>query len=159
MLPTARELMEARVVTVDPEASLLEVHRLFAEEEISGAPVVSDVGTLVGVITTSDLIRVVEEESGTARVDSQYFRDLLPYSSPDWGAGPEDFQERLAALRVSDAMTPQVVTLPPETPAPEIARELRSRHIHRVFVASRGGQLLGVVTAFDLLRVLEGLKD
>lgn len=158
MLPTARELMEARVVTVDPEASLLEVHRLFAEEEISGAPVVNDLGSVVGVITSSDLIRAVEEESVTARVDSQYFRDLLPYTAPDWAAGPEDFQDRLAGLRVSDAMTPQVLTIPPDTPAPEIARALRSRHIHRVFVAA-GGQLLGVVTAFDLLRVLEGLKD
>jgi CBS domain-containing protein len=150
--------MEARVVSVDPEASLLEVHRLFAEEEIGGAPVVDDVGKLVGVITASDLIRAVEEESGTARVDSEYFRDLLPYSSPDWSAGPEDFQERLAALRVSDAMTRQVVTISPATPAPEIARGLRERHIHRVFV-TQGAELLGVVTAFDLLRVLENLKD
>jgi CBS domain-containing protein len=158
MLPTARELMEARVVSVDPEASLLEVHRLFAEEEISGAPVVDGVGKLVGVITASDLIRAVEEESATARVDSHYFRDLLPYSAPDWDAGPEDFQDRLAGLRVSDAMTRGVVSIPPSTPAPEIARLLRERHIHRAFVAANE-QLLGVVTAFDLLRVVERLKD
>lgn len=158
MLPTARELMEARVVSVDPEASLLEVHRLFADEEISGAPVVDDVGKLVGVITASDLIRSVEEESETARVDSRYFRDLLPYSAPDWDAGPEDFQDRLAALRVVDAMTREVVTLPPSTPAPEIARVLRERRIHRAFVAA-GGELLGIVTAFDLLRVLERMKE
>ncbi len=158
MIPTARDLMEARVLTVDPEASLLEVHRLFDEEEISGAPVVADDGSLIGVITATDLIRAVGDESAVARVDSQYFRDLLPYSSPDWSSGPEDFQDRLAALRVSDAMTRQVVTIPPSAPASEIARTLRARHIHRVFVAA-DSQLLGVVTAFDLLRVLEDLKD
>ena len=158
MLPTARDLMEKRVLSVDPEASLLEVHRLFAEEEISGAPVVDDVGRLVGVVTASDLIRAVEEESVSARVDSHYFRDLLPYSAPDWDAGPEDFQDRLARLRVSDAMTPEVVTIPASTPAPEIARVLRERRIHRVLVTA-DGELLGIVTAFDLLRVLEQLKD
>jgi len=158
VLPTARELMETRLISVNPEASLLEVHRLFAEEEISGAPVVDDLGTLIGVITASDLIRAVQEESGTARFETGYFRDLLPYSSPDWAAGPEDFENRLAALRVSEAMTAEVLTISPSTPAPEIARLLREQHIHRVFV-SAGSQLLGIVTAFDLLRVLEKLKD
>jgi CBS domain-containing protein len=157
MIPKARDLMEARVLTVDPEASLEEVHRLFNEEEISGAPVVGEDGSLVGVITATDLIRAVDEERSTARMESGYFRDLLPYSAPDWSAGPEDFQDRLAALRVSDAMTREVVTIPADTPAPEIARGLRTRHIHRVFV-TRGSQLLGIVTAFDLLRVVEDMK-
>jgi CBS domain-containing protein len=78
--------------------------------------------------------------------------------APDWSAGPEDFQDRLAALRASDAMTRDVVTIPPDAPASEIARGLRARYIQRVFVAA-GSQLLGIVTAFDLLRVLEDLKD
>jgi CBS domain-containing protein len=158
MIPTARDLMEKSLLTVDPEASLLEVHRLFFEEEISGAPVIDGGGSLVGVITATDLIRAVSDESDSARVDSNYFRDLLPYSAPDWSAGPEDFQDRLAGLRVSDAMTREVFTVSPDARAPEIAHELRSRHVHRVFVTA-GGQLLGVVSAFDLLRVLEDLKE
>ncbi len=158
MIPTARDLMETRLISVNADASLLDVHQLFADEEISGAPVVADDGTLLGVITASDLIRAVDEERGTARMESGYFRDLLPYSAPDWSAGPEDFQDRLAELRVSDAMTADALTIPPSTPAPAIARSLRERHIHRVFVAENG-QLLGVISAFDLLRVVEDLKD
>ena len=156
-IPTARELMEASVVSVDPDASLLDVHRLFSEEEIGGAPVVADDGALVGVITASDLVRAVGEERGTARVETNYFRELLPYSAPDWSSGPEDFQDRLAELRASDAMTNEVLTIPSDTPAPAIARALRERHIHRVFVAD-DGRLLGVISAFDLLRVVEDLK-
>jgi CBS domain-containing protein len=158
MLPTARELMEARVLTVDPEASLEDVYQLFSDEEISGAPVVSGDGALIGVITATDLIRATEEERDTARMDSDYFRDLLPYSAPDWSFGPEDFQNRLASLRASDAMTREVITVPPQMPASGVARVLRERKIHRVFV-SADGQLLGVLSAFDLLRVLEDLKD
>jgi len=158
MLPTARELMEMRVLTVDPEASLEEVYHLFSDEEISGAPVVSEDGRLVGVITATDLIRAVEEERDTARVETGYFRDLLPYSAADWSFGPEDFQNRLGALRASDAMTREVIAIPPEMPANAVARLLRSRKIHRVFVTA-DEQLLGVVSAFDLLRVLEDLKD
>lgn len=158
MLPTARDLMEPRVLTVDPEASLEDVYRLFSDEEISGAPVVSEDGALVGVITATDLIRAADEERDTARVESDYFRDLLPYSAPDWSFGPEDFQNRLASLRASDAMTREVIAVPPDMPANAVARVLRSRKIHRVFVTANG-QLLGVLSAFDLLRVLEDLKD
>jgi len=158
MLPTARDLMEGRVLTVDPEASLEEVYHLFSDEEISGAPVVGEDGRLVGVITASDLIRAADEERDTARVESRYFRDLLPYSAADWSFGPEDFQNRLASLRVSDAMTSRVIAVPPEMPANAVARVLRSQKVHRVFVTA-DEQLLGVVSAFDLLRVLEDLKD
>jgi len=157
-IPTARDLMQSGVISVDPEASLLDVHRLFAEEEISGAPVVDEQGELVGVISASDLVRAVDAERDTARVEANYFRDLLPYSAPDWSGGPENFQDRLAELRVSDAMTSEVLTLAPETPAPAIARALRERHIHRVFVAD-GSRLLGIISAFDLLRVIETLSD
>ncbi|HXZ86118.1 MAG TPA: CBS domain-containing protein [Myxococcota bacterium] len=158
MLPTARELMEARVLTVDSEASLSEVYQLFVDEEISGAPVVAEDGAILGVITATDLLRAADEERDTARVESDYFRGLLPYSAADWSFGPEDFQNRLASLRVSDAMTSEVISVPPEMPANAIARVLRSRKVHRVFVTA-GGQLLGVVSAFDLLRVVEDLKD
>jgi CBS domain-containing protein len=158
MIPMARDLMERNVVSVGPELSLLDVYRLFMDEEITGAPVIEEDGTLVGVISTSDLLRAIEEERGTARVETNYFRDLLPYSGPDWGTAPEDFQDRLSALRVSDAMTAEVVTIAPEMPAPAIARTLRERHIHRVMVAERN-QLLGVISTFDLLRVVEDLKD
>jgi len=110
------------------------------------------------VISASDLIRAVDEERGNARMQPGYFRDLLPYSAPDWSAGPEDFQDRLAELRVSDVMTSEVLTVPSDTPAPAVARALRERHIHRVFVAD-DGHMLGVISAFDLLRVIEDLKD
>ena len=157
-IPSARDLMQTGVISVDPEASLLDVNELFADEQISGAPVVADDGALVGVISASDLSRAIDEERGTTRMESDYFRDLLPYSAPDWSAGPEDFQDRLAELRVSDAMTQEVLTIPSDTLAPAIARALRERHIHRVFVAD-DGRLLGVISAFDLLRVVESLTE
>lgn len=158
MIPKARDLMETGIVSVGPATPLLDVHRLFTEEEISGAPVVDDDGTLLGVITSTDLIRAVEEEHGAGRMSADYFRDILPYSSPDWLSGPEDLQDRLRELRAEDVMTREVRTVPPDMPITHVARVLRETHIHRVFV-SQGTQLVGVVSAFDLLRVVEDWKD
>ncbi|HKJ23427.1 MAG TPA: CBS domain-containing protein, partial [Myxococcota bacterium] len=116
-MPKARDLMEERVVTVDAASSLLEVHRLFAAEGISGAPVVSDTEELEGVITNTDLVRAVGEAHDSAVSDSSYFRDLLPYSSPDWEGGPEDFQDRLSQLTVADFMARGVVSVGPDASA------------------------------------------
>lgn len=152
-MPKALELMDPRVVTVDAAASLLDVHRLFAEEGISGAPVVGDTEELEGVITTTDLIRAVSETHESAAADTTYFRDLLPYSSPDWTSGTEDFQDRLGELTVADFMTRGVVSVGPDASASEVAETLLEHRVHRLFVVE-DGVLRGVISAFDLLRLI-----
>jgi CBS domain-containing protein len=154
MIPTARDLMETHVIAVSPESSLLDVHRLFVEEEISGAPVIDGAGNLLGVITKSDLLRAVDEERDSAVVETDYFRELLPYSAPDWGASSEDFQNRLAERQVEEVMTPGLIAVSPDASAAEVARALRENRVHRVFVME-DKRLLGVVSAFDVLKVLE----
>ena len=154
----ARDLMESDVLTVDPEATLFDVHRLFAEEQISGAPVVDELGSLLGVITASDLVRAVGEPEAARPIEAEYYRENLPQADPDWIAGPDEFQDRLSQLRVSDAMTRQIECVDPDASASEIARRLREKRIHRLLVV-KGHQLVGIVTAFDLLRVVEEMKD
>jgi CBS domain-containing protein len=133
------------------------VHRLFGRRR-SGAPVVDDDGRLLGVITATDLLRAVQEEHDSGRVAQDYFRDLLPYSSPDWSTGPVDFQDRLREVRVEDVMTVEVLCVAPETPVTLVARTMREHRIHRVFV-SEGAQLVGLISAFDLLRLIEDWKE
>jgi CBS domain-containing protein len=150
----ARDLMQTQVVTVDPETPLVDVQRLFVEEEINGAPVVSDDREILGVVTSLDVLRAVEEEHDTAASYSVYFRESLEFSGPDWSRMPEDFQDRLAQLTAADAMTKGVISVTADAPASQIARTLRSNHVHRVFVVEDGA-LLGVISTFDLIAVLE----
>ena len=154
---TVRDIMRTDVVTVRADDTARAFARVLADSEISGAPVVQDDGLLVGVITSTDLLRVVGEEHDAGSVRTSYFRDLLPYSSPDWSNVPEDFQDRLSELRVEDAMTPDVVTVGPDAAARDVARTLRAHHVHRVFVVE-DQRLLGVISAFDVLRLVEEWK-
>jgi CBS domain-containing protein len=146
--------MQKSVVSVNPETPLADVQRLFVEEEIHGAPVVDDEGTILGVVTSQDLLRVAEDERDTAVVDADYFRDDLEFSGPDWSAMPEDFQDRLRNLTAADAMTREVVTVGPDATVTQVASALRKNRIHRVFVVD-GGELVGVISTFDLLECLE----
>lgn len=154
MTSTARDVMTRSVVSVGPDTPLLDVYRLFVAEQIHGAPVVDEEELLIGVISSSDLLRAADEERDTAVASSDYLRDLVEFSGPDWGKGLSDFQNRLAAVTVADVMTPTAVTVRPDTPVAEVARILRQHQVHRVWVEDEG-RVCGVVSTFDLLPLIE----
>jgi len=55
---TARELMSAPAITVHPDDSIVHAARIAAIEHVRRLPVVDHAGTLVGIVTRSDLLRV-----------------------------------------------------------------------------------------------------
>lgn len=57
---TVKEVMTKKVFTVSPETELEEAARLILERRIGALPVVKD-GTLVGIITETDLLRAFLE--------------------------------------------------------------------------------------------------
>jgi CBS domain-containing protein len=54
-----KEVMKKRVVTVTPETAIKDVAHLMAEKKIGCVPVVGD-GAVVGLVTTTDILRYVE---------------------------------------------------------------------------------------------------
>jgi CBS domain-containing protein len=137
--------METQVIYVNAGMRLLEVHRLFVEKEIHGAPVVDEEGSVVGVITATDLLRVVAEEHEPMQAQPAYFRELLLDRSSQWAVGGEDFQDRLSERRAADAMTRVVFTVPADALASEVARVLRENGLHRAFVSEDGKLARGAI--------------
>ena len=153
MTVRARDIMECKMLTVSPDLPLIDAHRLFVEGEIHGAPVVGDDGTVLGVVSSADLLRAVAEEHGSGRIDSHYLRDFLEFSGPDWASAPADFQDRLREIRVSDVMTSEVVWVSPDVSVAEVARTLCDQRVHRVLVMD-GDRLVGLISTFDLVGLL-----
>lgn len=150
MAKTAADVMQRSVVSLEPEVSLLDAHRLFVEEAIHGAPVVDEEGRVIGVVTAMDLLRAVSEEHESAGfVSAPVLREGLEFGPPAWNV-PEDFQDRLAARTVREVMTEGAVVVEETTPAREVAALLHDQRIHRVWVVKEGYPS-GVVSAFDLL--------
>lgn len=151
---TAQNVMTDSVVSVSPESSLLDVLRVFVEENIHGAPVV-DGEELVGVITTTDLLRAQEDEHDAGWATSDYLRGVLEFSAPGWSGEESDLQDRLGQQTAADVMTKGVLTVPRDAPVTEVARLLREHRVHRLYVTN-GECLCGVVSTLDLMPVIEG---
>src|SRR4051794_12436159 len=140
------KLMTSRVTTIPPEMPVADIARLLAEYGISAVPVVARDGSLLGLVTEADLICRL-----AAQLDE----------APSWLAGlfadPAKAAERYArayGFTAEEVMTTEVVTIPPETSAAEIAATLERHQIRRVLVAE-DGHLRGVVSRRDLLRAVE----
>ncbi len=60
------------------------------------------------------------------------------------------------AGKVGDLMTPQPMTVPPETPVGEVWRTMTERRFRHMPVVKDGGGLVGIVTQRDLLVAAHG---
>ncbi len=154
MATTARDIMQTRVVTVSPDAPLRAVQSALIAEGIHGAPVVDEQGVVVGVISSTDLLRAASEAADIASAEPTYFRYDLELHGSDWGRAPADLSERLPDSRVSDVMTTEILAVTPDAPISGIARVLRENAVHRVLVIENG-ELCGIVSAMDLIALLE----
>jgi CBS domain-containing protein len=175
---TVRDIMNADVVTVGPHATVRHLARLLADEEISGVPVVDDNGTLLGVVSATDVVRLAGEDAdvhiasaalpsdratlpdpdGDEEVDPDPYGFFLPEDSPFSGERLLDqFAEMgLDSVVVADIMTPVTFSVTPEATLKELADFLVRGRIHRAVVL-RDERLLGIVTSGDVLRaVAEG---
>jgi CBS domain-containing protein len=173
------DIMTTELVTVSPDLSLQELARVFAAQDISGAPVVSG-RELVGVISTTDLIEFETTNPGSPRQRDDQTEwgeiETLPlldgseesepglYFTEMWADAGADVLERfrsdspewnrMAEATVGSVMTSAVVSLPPGAAVQEAARIMLAEGVHRILVVDEGGILVGLVSSSDMVRAV-----
>jgi CBS domain-containing protein len=138
------DVMETDWPTLGPESTVEVAIKLFAEERVSGAPVVED-GRLVGIITEGDLI------FQDADVKAPGFLDILGGIVP-LGDTDEYRREVLksAGVTVGEVMTDEPVAVAPEATLAETATIMAERR-KKILPVVEGGRLVGVITRMDIL--------
>jgi CBS domain-containing protein len=148
----ARDVMQSRVVTVEPSLPATELERLLEREGISGAPVIDEGGRLLGVVSRADLVSAAAGAEDEADSLLAYYEDVAGAASSR-GARAQLAGERIASLRVRDLVQTELVSVAPDTPVQKVAAALAERRIHRVLVVD-GERLVGLVSSLDLVRLL-----
>lgn len=124
------DLMTRTVVTIARDAIVSEAVGLLADQHISAVAVVDEHERLVGVLSTTDILRA-ESEAKDAESRTVLFEDT----------------------RVEELMSSHPLTIAPEADAREAARQLLYGDVHRLFVEAHG-DLVGVISDSDLIRAL-----
>ncbi len=142
------EVMTRRVRSVGTDALIADAVRLMLQNDISGLPVVSARGDLVGIVTEGDFLR--RTETGTERRRPQWLSFLL-------GPGRiADEYVRTHGRRVEEVMTRDVATVTEDASLDEVVRRMESRRIKRLPVV-RGRQIVGIISRANLLHALAAL--
>ncbi len=139
---TVAEVMTQVVVTVEPETPISELVTLLDERSISGAPVVTKDGKVVGVVSRSDLLRAIQkgpdDEGGTYYDDLGKALRVVPALEHD-------------GRTALDVATRRVVSIDETAPLSEAAKVLLELGIYRLLV-TRNGRFAGLLTATDVLK-------
>lgn len=156
MEATAAEVMTTPVTVVDQSDTLESAVQILAEEGISGVPVVTGQGRVVGVLTLSDVVaRLAGLERELGSLGTFYTRSALRWDpSSESYSNLEDEDDVLRRLSVSDVMTAEVLSVTPEASMREVARIMYERRIHRVLVLGEGQRLVGLISSLDVLGAL-----
>ena len=113
--------MERKVWVVDMDDTVADVEGVFAAKGLSWAPVVESNRTVVGVISAADLLQFHAQGRDSAAV-------------PAW---------QLCSYKP--------ITVSPDTPVSEVARQMVERKVHHVIVTDNG-DIAGVVSSLDFVR-------
>ncbi len=144
----AGDIMSARVVSISPDAGVLEAVRLMLQNHISGLPVIDGSGALVGMVTEGDFLR--RAETGTERKRPRWLEFLV---------GPNRLAEEYVeshARKVGEMMTREPITITEDTALDEIVQVMERRRIKRVPVM-RGTQVVGIVSRSNLMHAVATL--
>ncbi|MCF8003155.1 MAG: CBS domain-containing protein [Chromatiaceae bacterium] len=123
---TAKQAMSRGLVTLQPGMDVLEALRVLVEGRMSGAPVVDQIGNLVGILTERDCMKIALGAG---------------YHSEDGG-------------RVENFMTRSVVTIDANTPVTEVAERFANSNFRRLPVMEQG-RLIGTISRRDDPKQLE----
>lgn len=151
---TAADLMTTNPVSIQDIATVREAIAFLTDKGFSAAPVIDEAGKPIGVLSRTDiLIHDREKVDYKPAVHSYYERlELIERMEEGLGIG---FQiEDVDRTRVSDIMTPIIFSVPLEMKAYRVVEYMLAQKVHRLFVIDHDGALIGVISAFDILRHL-----
>ena len=129
-LPKISEFMDQVVPTLGPDMQIMKAVDYLLRHRVTGAPVVDSHGRLLGIITETDLLKLLTQGIQ--------------------GHSPNE-------ATVADYMSTDVVTVPQTADIYYVAGIFLNNNFRRLPVVE-DGKIVGAITRYDLLRVVQTLS-
>ena len=146
----AKDIMTPHVKSVPHTWTMQKFAAFLSDNNISGSPVANDQDDLIGIATLKD-IADFHFNSVSSSYESQMSEEELKESR----RLRMMIFEGMAKLpvEVGDIMTPIIFSVDEETTIVDVSKLMMKEHLHRVFV-KKGEELTGIITTYDLLKVI-----
>lgn len=127
----AKDIMTKDVVVVTPKTTIGDAIKLLVNHRITGLPVVSSSGRLVGVVSEYDIIRSLKKRGIKRKLGGTWLRKKIRCAGAD-----------------------TVVTVGEKEPLETVLDRFIQTKNRRLPVVTRSGKLVGVITRRDIIRLL-----
>jgi CBS domain-containing protein len=144
----AHQIMTRSVITIAPDATVLEAAKTMLQHHVSGLPVVNAAGQLVGIVSEGDFIR--RSEIGTQRKRGRWLKLLL-----GTGLTASDYVHE-HGRKVSEVMTTDPITVVEDATLEQIVTSMETNGVKRLPVM-RGDKTVGIVSRANLLQAVASL--
>lgn len=138
------EVMTREVETLSPEQSVAEAWQKMLDTYIKAMPVVSEEGTVVGMLTDEDLLEragIHQRLSVAEQLDDQLLAEEIS-------------QLQRSPLKVADVMSKPAITVRAKDSLGVAATRMAREGIKRLPVLDEKDRLVGVLSRVDILRLL-----
>jgi CBS domain-containing protein len=129
------DVMTTDVFTARVDTSVGRLVDLMSTNRVSAVPVVGDGDRVVGIVSQADLLPRI--------------------AATDTGARPPRRRAaaKAAATSAQDLMSTPALSIDPDATLSAAAKKMQAKRVKRLLVTGRTGQLLGIVSRADLLRL------
>jgi CBS domain-containing protein len=148
-----KDIMTKELITVSPDTEIVQATKLLLENRINGIPVTDETGKLVGILCQSDLI--AQQKKLPIPSFFTFLDGLITLTSMKQ---IEKQVQKIAAITVAQAMTPNPVTVQPETDIETVAALMVDKNFHTIPVVDKE-KLVGIVGKEDVLKTLIPASD
>jgi CBS domain-containing protein len=144
----AMDVMTRTIISVGPNATVLQAARLMLQHHISGLPVINEAGQLVGILSEGDFLR--RRETDTQRQRPRWLEFLM---GP--GRIAEDYTHS-HGTKVSEVMTAEVRTVGEDASLEKVVELMERHRIKRVPVV-RGREVVGIISRANIMHGMVSL--
>ncbi|THB74303.1 MAG: CBS domain-containing protein [Gammaproteobacteria bacterium] len=145
-----KDFMTKKVVAVHKEMTVKEFVRFVEEHKITGAPVADESGNVIGVVSTTDVIK-----------QSHYVTRDVAHCEDSYEVDPSSglvevhkyYTEELFETQIGELMTKDVISISPDASLKEAVDIFIKTPVHRILVMD-GKKLVGIISTKDTIKAL-----
>ena len=142
---TVADVMTRDVAVIPDSATMDQAASVLRLAEASGAPIVNDAGSCIGILSTTDFLKF-EIARGDDGESSHVWLDAVNGDYLPWNSVQRFMSKSLLAVR-------------PTTHLIEAAQLMCGEHIHRLLVLDDSSKLLGIVSTLDVVAAVIATTD
>ena len=145
----AKDIMTTDVIVANRSDSIVSIAKLLIKEKIGGMPVVDEDSKVVGIISETDIMKkekYVEAPQVLNILQGLLFLDDFKQMETD--------MKRIAAYKVEDLMSTEIVTVNEKDNFDDVANVMIKKSVNRVPVVDDMNILKGIICRYDIIRAM-----